>query len=73
MNFEERKQQALAEWDALQKTPKPRILVGAATCGVAAGAEQVIETIKNELNKLNIDATVMRVGCIGLCYARANC
>ena len=69
MNFEERRNQATAEWDALQKSPRPRILVGAATCGLAAGAEQVIDAIKSELGRLSIDATVMRVGCIGLCYA----
>jgi len=69
MDFEERRKQAIAEWDALQKSPRPRILVGAATCGLAAGAEQVITAIKSELVRLNIDATVMRVGCIGLCFA----
>jgi NADH-quinone oxidoreductase subunit F len=69
MNFDERRKQAVAEWEALQKSTKPRILVGAATCGLAAGAEQVITAIKNELTRLNIDAKVERVGCIGLCYA----
>src|SRR4030042_5101040 len=69
MNFDERRKQAGAECEALQKSTKPRILVGAATCGLAAGAEQVITAIKNELARLNIDAKVERVGCIGLCYA----
>ncbi|MDP2919873.1 MAG: NADH-quinone oxidoreductase subunit NuoF [Dehalococcoidia bacterium] len=69
MNFEERRKQAIAEWDALQKSTRPRILVGAATCGLAAGAEQVITAIKDELARLNIDAAITRVGCVGLCYA----
>jgi len=67
MTFEERRKQALAEWDALQKSPRPRILVGAATCGLAAGAEQVITALKAELERQHIDATITRVGCIGLC------
>jgi len=69
MTFEALRTRALAEWDALQKLDKPRILVGAATCGLASGAEQVIKTINEELGKNHIDAVVTRVGCIGLCYA----
>lgn len=69
MTFEELKKQATAEWKTLQNSTRPRILVGAATCGLAAGAEQVITAIKNELLKHNIDATITRVGCIGPCYA----
>ena len=69
MNFEEIRKQTIVEWEALQTSPKPRILVGAATCGLAAGAEQVITAIKDELARLNLDALVTRVGCIGLCYA----
>ncbi|MDD5189466.1 MAG: NADH-quinone oxidoreductase subunit NuoF [Dehalococcoidales bacterium] len=69
MTFETLRSRALAEWDALQKLDKPRLLVGAATCGLASGAEQVIKTINEELAKNHIDAVVTRVGCIGLCYA----
>ncbi|MFC2060694.1 NADH-quinone oxidoreductase subunit F, partial [Chloroflexota bacterium] len=69
MMFDEIRSQALAEWEARQYTKKPRILVGTATCGRAAGAMAVLETINNELARLGIEATVTQVGCIGLCYA----
>jgi NADH-quinone oxidoreductase subunit F len=69
MNFTDIQKQAIAEWQALQDSQKPRILVGAGTCGRAAGAEPVLAAIDKELEKRNIDATIIQVGCIGLCYA----
>jgi len=53
----------------LNATDKPRIVVGTATCGRAAGAMKVLKTIKDELERHNIDADVTEVGCIGLCFA----
>jgi len=53
----------------MQKSPRPRILIGAATCGVAAGAEAVSKAIQEELDKNKIKANIVQVGCIGLCYA----
>ncbi len=69
MSFDEIRGQAVAEWEALQHSDKPRILVGTATCGRAAGALTVLETIEKELSRLDIEAIVTQVGCIGLCYA----
>ncbi|MBI4283092.1 MAG: NADH-quinone oxidoreductase subunit NuoF [Chloroflexi bacterium] len=69
MSFDEIQKQAIAEWEALQHNEKPRILVGAVTCGQAAGANAVLDTIHQELSRLGIDAIVTEVGCIGLCYA----
>jgi NADH-quinone oxidoreductase subunit F len=44
-------------------------MVGAATCGRAAGALEVLRAIKGELKKHNIDCPVIEVGCMGHCYA----
>jgi NADH-quinone oxidoreductase subunit F len=68
MGFEKIQEQSLADWNELQRSPRPRIFVGAATCGRAAGALTVLERIKEELG-YNVDAILMQVGCIGLCYA----
>ncbi|GAI02016.1 unnamed protein product, partial [marine sediment metagenome] len=54
--------------EALEHSEKPRILVGAATCGRSAGALNVLQTINDELAKRSIDAIVIQVGCVGLCY-----
>ena len=69
MTFDEIRRQALSEWEVLQHSDKPRILVGTATCGRAAGAMDTLEAIHCELSRLGIDTIVTQVGCIGLCYA----
>ena len=48
---------------------KPRVRIGTALCGLAAGAGAVVEAFRRELEGQGIDATVSEVGCIGLCYA----
>ncbi len=53
----------------LNAIDKPRILVGTATCGRAAGSMKVLKTIRDELEQHSIDADVTEVGCIGLCFA----
>jgi NADP-reducing hydrogenase subunit HndB len=45
-----------------------RIIVGMATCGIAAGARPVMNTLVEELQKRNLnDVTVTMTGCIGVC------
>lgn len=45
-----------------------RIVVGMATCGIAAGARPVMNAFVEELSKRNIkDVTVTMTGCIGVC------
>ncbi|MFC1991786.1 NADH-quinone oxidoreductase subunit NuoF [Chloroflexota bacterium] len=68
MSFDEIRNKAILEWGALQQSEKPRIFVGTATCGRAAGAMAVLETIDKELSRLGIEAIITQVGCIGLCY-----
>lgn len=69
MTFDEIQKQAMSAWEALQYSGKPRIFVGTATCGRAAGAMAIVEAIDKELSQRNIEAVVTQVGCIGLCYA----
>jgi len=69
MKFNEIRKRAAAEWDALKHSDKPHILLGSATCGRAAGAGPVLESIRETLAKHKLEATITQVGCIGLCYA----
>jgi NADH:ubiquinone oxidoreductase subunit F (NADH-binding)/NAD-dependent dihydropyrimidine dehydrogenase PreA subunit/(2Fe-2S) ferredoxin len=48
---------------------KPTIFVGAGTCGMAAGAGQTLAAIREHLAAIACDATLVEVGCIGLCVA----
>lgn len=44
-----------------------RIIVGMGTCGIAAGARDVMHAILKELESRDIQAHVETVGCIGMC------
>ena len=48
---------------------RPVIMVGAATCGRAAGALDVLRAFEDEIRKHNLDCPVLEVGCMGHCYA----
>ncbi len=69
MNFEEIKNQAIVQWKAMQQSKKTRILIGMGTCGRAAGAEDILDALNRELAQQHIQADILPVGCIGLCYA----
>lgn len=45
-----------------------KIIVGMGTCGIAAGARDVMAAIMDEISKRNIlDVTVTQTGCVGMC------
>lgn len=45
-----------------------RIVVGMATCGIAAGARPVLAALVDEVNRRNLsNVTVSQTGCIGVC------
>lgn len=68
MDFVDLRSKAIAQWENLWKSDTPLILVGLATCGIAAGANAVVKALQDELARRNIKANIMPVGCIGLCY-----
>jgi NADP-reducing hydrogenase subunit HndB len=43
------------------------ITVGMGTCGISAGAREVMHAVLAELEARDIDAHVTTVGCIGMC------
>lgn len=45
-----------------------RVVVGMATCGIAAGARPVIQAFTDEVGKRKLShVTVSQTGCIGIC------
>ena len=71
---------SLAELQAIKDKMKDKVIlregvndvrvgVGMATCGIAAGARPVLNTLVEEVNKegLSDKVTVSQTGCIGLC------
>ena len=52
-----------------EETNETRIVVGMATCGIAAGARPVLATFVEEVDKAELvgSVSVTQTGCIGLC------
>ena len=45
-----------------------RVVIGMATCGIAAGARPVLNAFSQEIEKRKLDhVTVSQTGCIGMC------
>ena len=60
---------AQAELQMRQENPNAaRVMVGMATCGIAAGARPVLNAFVEEIAKRGLkDVTVTQTGCIGIC------
>ncbi len=45
-----------------------RVVIGMATCGIAAGARPVLNAFSSEMAKLKVENTVLvQTGCVGMC------
>lgn len=52
-----------------QRDTMPRIYIGMATCGLAAGAAETKTAFEEVLAEQHIEADIIPVGCLGHCYA----
>ncbi|HCO97091.1 MAG TPA: NADH-quinone oxidoreductase subunit F, partial [Phycisphaerales bacterium] len=59
--------EARTRWRELQDSEVPVFFVGAATCGRAAGATEVLQRLRDHIKAKNINASVVEVGCLGPC------
>ena len=67
--LEEIRNRALEKVDLRKESEGARrIVVGMATCGIAAGARPVLNSFMEEVAKRNLkDVTINQTGCIGVC------
>ncbi len=68
MNYNQLVKESEEEYNSLLAGETPVILIGSATCGKSAGAIEVSDAFKTELESQDVVAEVIDVGCIGLCY-----
>ena len=62
------RERALKDINLRDNADKIRVVVGMATCGIAAGARPVMNAFVEELNKRNIkNVNVLMTGCVGAC------
>ena len=69
VDLDRRVAEAREKWRRLHEGDQPVIYVGAATCGLAAGAAEVLAALPGELTRLAVSAQIVPVGCIGMCFA----
>jgi len=57
--------------DNIAKQPKTEeknwIKVGMSSCGIAAGAGEVFKVLTEEAKKRNIQVSIKKCGCVGMC------
>lgn len=53
----------------LERQKHGRVLVGMGTCGIAAGGDQIWESISQKIEQLELQVDMVSTGCIGMCYA----
>ena len=67
-DLEEIRNKTLAKIDAKNNAQSVRVVVGMATCGIAAGARPVLSAIEEEVEKRRLgNVTISQTGCIGVC------
>jgi NADH-quinone oxidoreductase subunit F len=62
-------QEALRRRQEFQESPLPKIHIGMATCGIAAGALETKSAFEEALAERGMSALIHCTGCIGHCYA----
>ena len=55
------------EISARNSEGKPKIIIGMGTCGIAAGARDILQAVSQEVRKRNLDVITTQTGCIGMC------
>jgi NADH-quinone oxidoreductase subunit F len=63
------REEALRRKEALGESSHPRIHIGMATCGIAAGALETRKAFEETLAERGLSARIHSVGCRGHCYA----
>jgi NADH-quinone oxidoreductase subunit F len=61
-------EEARREWESSRNSELPVVYVGTASCGRAAGALDVLESVRATLEDNRLEARIVQVGCIGPCY-----
>ena len=68
-NWQGLKKDAEARCQQLKADSSIQIVIGLATCGIAAGGLETRDTFIQALENAGIEAHIRTVGCIGHCYA----
>ncbi len=67
-NFSDIQKKSASEWQLLQQNDYPIISLGMGSCGLASGAGETWDKIREVISKKNLNIKLTKVGCIGPCY-----
>lgn len=65
--LKELRDKAQQDLQARDNDQQPEIIIGMGTCGIAAGARDVMQAIMEEIDKRDVEAAITQTGCIGMC------
>lgn len=66
--IKEKMQAKIIARDSVSGEQETRVVVGMATCGIAAGAKPVFDTLMDEVAKRQLkNVRITRAGCLGMC------
>ncbi len=62
------REQVKASMNVRENSDQVRVVVGMGTCGIAAGARDVMKALMDEITKKGLDNVVVsQTGCVGMC------
>jgi NADH-quinone oxidoreductase subunit F len=67
-NLDDLRTGAQKKWQALEEST-PTVRIGTPTCGRAAGALDTLQAFRERIEKEGVEAHIIEVGCMGLCFA----
>jgi NADH-quinone oxidoreductase subunit F len=67
-NLDDLRKGAQKKWEALEEST-PTVRIGTPTCGRAAGALDTLQAFRERIEKERVEARIIEVGCMGLCFA----
>ncbi len=68
MKYDEIKANAKLIYENKMNDGATKILIGTATCGISVGAMEVILEFERQLKRYNLEAKIIKVGCLGVCF-----
>lgn len=66
-DLREMRKEVEKEMQTRKNTNKPKVIIGMGTCGIAAGAREILQAVMEEMDKRDLDIEVTQTGCIGMC------
>jgi NADH-quinone oxidoreductase subunit F len=67
-NLDDLRQKAREKWEELEQNTLT-VRIGTPTCGRAAGALDTLQAFRERIEKEGVEAHIIEVGCMGLCFA----